>query len=44
MNIVVAYGYGLKPMKLLTTKSVHSKNTVLSIVNTDCKCWRIEEL
>lgn len=42
--MVVVYGYGEKPMKLLTNKVITSKADVLRIVKSYLTRWRIEEL
>jgi len=42
--MVVVYGYGKKPMKLLTNKVITSKADVLRIVKSYITRWRIEEL
>jgi len=44
LHMVVIYGYGQKPMKLLTNQSIKSKEDVLSIVKGYITRWRIEEL
>lgn len=42
--MVIVYGYGKKPMKLLTNKTISSKADVLQIVKGYITRWRIEEL
>ena len=42
--MIVIYGYGKNPMKLLTNKMIHTKNDVLRIVKGYITRWRIEEL
>lgn len=42
--MVIIYGYGKKPMKLLTNKEMKSKDDVLRIVKSYISRWRIEEL
>ena len=42
--MVVVYGYGQKPMKLLTNKKIDKKDDVLTIVKSYISRWRIEEL
>lgn len=44
LKMIVVYGYGKKPMKLLTNKSIRSKKDVLRIVKAYITRWRIEEL
>lgn len=44
LKMVVVYGYGKNPMKLLTNKSIQSKQDVLRIVKAYITRWRIEEL
>ncbi|SDK13192.1 hypothetical protein SAMN04488098_101412 [Alkalibacterium thalassium] len=42
--MVVVYGYGEKPMKLLTNHSINGKDDVLRILKSYITRWRIEEL
>lgn len=44
LNMVVVYGYGKKPMKLLTNQVIKSKKDVLWILKGYITRWRIEEL
>lgn len=44
LNMVVVYGYGEKPMKLLTNHSIKGKDDVLRILKSYITRWRIEEL
>lgn len=44
LNMVVVYGYGKKPMKLLTNHVIKSKKDVLWILKGYITRWRIEEL
>lgn len=44
MSMVVVYGYGKKPMKLLTNRPIQTKEEVLRIVKAYITRWRIEEL
>ncbi|WP_440897042.1 transposase [Amphibacillus sp. Q70] len=44
LNMVVVYGYGKKPMKLLTNHIIKSKKDVLWILKGYITRWRIEEL
>lgn len=44
LNMIVVYGYGEKPMKLLTNHAVKSKEDVLRILKGYITRWRIEEL
>lgn len=44
LYMVVVYGYGQKPMKLLTNRSIKGKQDVLHIVKGYITRWRIEEL
>jgi hypothetical protein len=44
LNMVVVYGYGKKPMKLLTNHSIKGKDDVLRILKSYITRWRIEEL
>src|SRR5699024_3226789 len=44
LNMVVVYGYGEKPMKLLTKHSIKGKDDVLRILKSYIIRWRIEEL
>lgn len=44
LNMVVLYGYGEKPMKLLTNHSIKGKDDVLRILKSYITRWRIEEL
>ncbi|GAA0496466.1 hypothetical protein IRB23SM22_22830 [Alkalibacterium sp. s-m-22] len=44
LNMVVVYGYGEKPMKLLTNHSINGKDDVLRILKSYITRWRIEEL
>jgi len=41
--VVIVYGYGQKPMKLLTNKEINSKADVLRIVKGYILRWRTEE-
>ncbi|MCF1658417.1 hypothetical protein LQF57_12850, partial [Tetragenococcus koreensis] len=43
LNMVVVYGYGQKPMKLLTNHPIKNKEDVLTIVKAYITRWRIEE-
>ncbi|MDN6421793.1 MAG: transposase [Tetragenococcus koreensis] len=43
LNMVVVYGYGQKPMKLLTNHPIKNKEDVLAIVKAYITRWRIEE-
>lgn len=42
--MLVVYGYGLKPMKLLTNRLIKGKKDVLRILKGYITRWRIEEL
>lgn len=42
--MIVVYGYGQNPMKLLTNKKINGKKDVLRIVKGCIIRWRIEEL
>jgi hypothetical protein len=44
LNMVVVYGYGKKPMKLLTNHAIKEKKDVLRILKGYIARWRIEEL
>lgn len=44
LYMVVVYGYGAKPMKLLTNLPIKSKDDVLRILKSYITRWRIEEL
>ncbi|HSH24710.1 MAG TPA: transposase [Massilibacterium sp.] len=44
LYMVVVYGYGAKPMKLLTNHSIKGKDDVLRILKSYITRWRIEEL
>jgi len=44
LYMVVVYGYGEKPMKLLTNHSIKGKDDVLRILKGYITRWRIEEL
>lgn len=44
MNMVVVYGYGQPPMKLLTNHQIQEKKDVLRILKGYIARWRIEEL
>lgn len=44
LYMVVVYGYGKTPMKLLTNHSIKGKNDVLRILKSYIARWRIEEL
>lgn len=44
LYMVVVYGYGEKPMKLLTNHSIKGKDDVLRILKSYITRWRIEEL
>lgn len=44
LNMVVVYGYGATPMKLLTNHSIKGKDDVLRILKSYITRWRIEEL
>lgn len=42
--MAVVHGYGVKPMKLLTSHSIKGKDVVLRILKSYITRWRIEEL
>jgi len=44
LYMLVVYGYGQKPMKLLTNRSIKGKEDVLHILKGYITRWRIEEL
>lgn len=44
LYMVIVYGYGKKPMKLLTNHEIKGKNDVLRILKGYITRWRIEEL
>ncbi len=44
MAMVVVYGYGKNPLKLLTNKPIQQKEGVIRIVKAYITRWRIEEL
>ncbi|GEK92224.1 hypothetical protein AKA01nite_18460 [Alkalibacterium kapii] len=44
LNMIVVYGYGQKPMKLLTNHEIKGKHDVLRILKAYITRWRIEEL
>lgn len=44
LYMVVVYGYGSKPMKLLTNLPIKGKDDVLRILKSYITRWRIEEL
>lgn len=44
LYMIVVYGYGKKPMKLLTNLEVKGKSDVLRILKGYITRWRIEEL
>lgn len=44
LNMVVVYGYGQNPMKLLTNHTIKGKKDVLRILKAYITRWRIEEL
>lgn len=44
LYMLVIYGYGEKPMKLLTNRSIKGKKDVLHILKGYITRWRIEEL